>query len=116
MRTPNGCFPEYHTSADNLDFVHFKCLGDSFSKCIQTLFILESNRRYLNLNPKCEPNLGKRGLYSSIGEDELSMLWVLNLSDGYNTLLDISERSGFEFSSIQNAANLLLKNNLLEEI
>ena len=62
--------------------------------------VLEGNRRYLNLNPKCEPQLGRRGLYRTIGGDdagrsrELALLWVLNLSDGEHGLLDIAERSG----------------------
>ena len=114
-RTPYGTYPEYHTSADNLDFVQPEFLGDSFCNTLAILDILDKNRAYLNLNPKCEPQLGKRGLYSSIGKNELALLWVLNLSDGSNTLLDIAERSGIEFSSIEESARILLANNLLKE-
>jgi aminopeptidase-like protein len=114
-RTPFAEYPEYHTSADNLKFVHAEYLGDSISKLLAILYILENNRAYLNLNPKCEPQLGKRGLYSSIGKNELALLWVLNLSDGSNTLLDIAEKSGFEFTSVQESASILSKNNLLKE-
>jgi aminopeptidase-like protein len=113
-RTPFAEYPEYHTSADNLEFVHPEFLGDSFSKLWAVLSILENNRIYLNLNPKCEPQLGKRGLYSSIGANELAMLWVLNLSDGNHDLLDIAERSEVVFSSIQEAASILSKNGLLK--
>jgi aminopeptidase-like protein len=122
MRTPHGEFPEYHTSADDLQFVKPEFLQDSFAKCLSVVSILESNKRYLNQNPKCEPQLGKRGLYESIGGgtdkklQELSMLWVLNLSDGTHTLLDIAERSGLEFNSVKNAADALLQHNLLVEI
>jgi aminopeptidase-like protein len=112
-RTPYGEYPEYHTSADNLDFVHPEFLGDSFNAVLTILQILENNRTYLNLNPKCEPQLGKRGLYSSIGTNELALLWVLNLSDGSNTLLDIAERSGLNFMIIERAAEALCKVNLL---
>jgi aminopeptidase-like protein len=121
MRTPHGCFPEYHTSADNLDFVKPKFLADSFSKYLGVLNVLEGNKKYLNMNPKCEPQLGKRGLYGAIGGQkdsathQLAMLWVLNLSDGHHNLLEISERSGLEFDQIRNAAELLQKYNLLEE-
>lgn len=121
MRTPHGRFPEYHTSADNLDFVRAECLADSFSKCCSVLRVLESNRRYLNQNPKAEPQLGKRGLYRAIGGQaegrvhELAMLWVLNFSDGGHTLLDIAERSGLEFSLIQHAADALARHDLLKE-
>jgi aminopeptidase-like protein len=121
MRTPHGEFPEYHTSADNLELVQPEFLADSLTKCLSVLEILEGNRRYLNLNPKCEPQLGKRGLYGSIGGQsdgrlqELAMLWVLNLSDGAHDLLDISEKSKVRFYLIKNAADALLANNLLRE-
>ena len=99
MRTPNGQFPEYHTSADNLDFVQPSLLAESFEVGVRILRLLENNGTYMNQNPKCEPQLGKRGLYRAIGGvesrvDELAMLWVLNLSDGKHSLLDIAERSG----------------------
>jgi aminopeptidase-like protein len=114
-RTPHAKYPEYHTSGDNLQFVKSEFLGDSFSNLVAFLNVLESNIAYLNLNPKCEPQLGKRGLYNSIGTDELALLWVLNLSDGNNTLLDIAERSGLYFNSILKAAQLLLEHGLIIE-
>ncbi len=119
MRTPHSCYPEYHTSADNLDFVQPQYLADSFSKCLSVLHILENNKKYLNQNPKCEPQLGKRGLYGAIGGQsdtkmrEMAMLWVLNLSDGNHTLLDIADRSGMSFDSINQAADALLEHDLL---
>ena len=122
MRTPYGRFAEYHTSADNLDFVRSEYLADSIMKYISIIFIIENNTSYLNLNPKCEPQLGKRGLYGSIGSqkkeknEELAMLWILNLSDGNNSLLDISFRSKISFKQIKNVADILVENNLLIEI
>ena len=121
MRTPNGCYPEYHTSADNLDFVKPASLADSFTKCLAALAVLEGNQAYVNLNPKCEPQLGKRGLYQTIGgqtdarQFELAMLWVLNLSDDKCTLLHIAERSGLEFGLIRQAADTLVQHSLLKE-
>ena len=121
MRTPHGRYPEYHTSADDLTFVRPECLSDSFHKYFAVLKILENNRTYLNRNPKCEPQLGKRGLYRFIGGDretgfdQMSMLWVLNLSDGSHSLLDIAEQAGYEFTMIKNAAEVLRKNDLLTE-
>ncbi|MEO6195875.1 MAG: DUF4910 domain-containing protein, partial [Thermoanaerobaculia bacterium] len=96
-RTPYGRYPEYHTSADNLDFVKPEALEGSLRTYLAVIDVLEGNRRYLNLNPKGEPQLGRRGLYRTIGGDEsgrsreLALLWVLNLSDGENSLLDIAE-------------------------
>jgi aminopeptidase-like protein len=121
MRTPHGRYPEYHTSADNLDLVKTEYLADSFSKYISVIAAVEGNKKYQNINPKCEPQLGKRGLYGAIGGqkesefNQLAMLWVLNLSDGNHTLLDIADRSGLEFDLIRNVAELLLKHNLLKE-
>jgi aminopeptidase-like protein len=121
MRTPHGRFPEYHTSADDLNFVQPTYLADSFSKCLSTLYVLEHNKTYMNRNPKCEPQLGKRGLYRSLGGQaeggisELALLWVLNLSDGDHTLLDIAERSGLGFVAIKKAADALLEHDLLRE-
>ena len=122
MRTPHDRYPAYHTSADDLDFIKPFYLADSISKCLSALSIIEHNKKYLNQNPKCEPQLGKRGLYRQIAGqadgrmDELAMLWALNLSDGNHSLLDIAEKSGIEFDSLHNTANLLMKHNLLKEI
>lgn len=114
-RKPYGEYPEYHTSADNLEFVSPDFLTDSYLKVRAIVDVLENNRVYLNQNQKCEPQLGKRGLYSSPGPDELSLLWVLNLSDGGHSLLDIAEKSGLEFSAIKKAADSLVRANLLME-
>jgi aminopeptidase-like protein len=121
MRSPHGTFLEYHTSADDLNFVQPQYLADSFSKCLLILNILDNNRVYLNQNPKCEPQLGKRGLYRAIGGqkdsglDEMAILWVLNLSDGENSLFKIAERSAMPFDSIKNSADALLEHGLLIE-
>jgi aminopeptidase-like protein len=121
MRTPHGCFPEYHTSADNLSFVRPQSLAESFARCVEIISLLDGNRTLVNLNPKCEPQLGKRGLYGSIGgavegrSRELALLWVLNLSDGENSLLDIAERSGLPFAAIDNAARDLESHGLVKE-
>jgi aminopeptidase-like protein len=117
MRTPNGCFPEYHTSADNLEFVKPDALADSYRKALAILSILEQNRTYVNTSPKCEPQLGKRGLYKAAGSQEnLAMLWVLNLSDGRHSLLDIAERAGMPFDTINSAAAALAGAGLLREL
>jgi aminopeptidase-like protein len=120
-RSPHGTFPEYHTSADNLDFVRPESLADSLAAYLAVIRILEGNASYQNLNPHCEPQLGKRGLYRSIGglpdagQRELALLWVLNLSDSTHSLLDISERADLPFDLIQQAAEMLVAHKLLEE-
>jgi aminopeptidase-like protein len=115
-RTPYGEYPEYHTSADNLDFVKAEALAESISRVLDLVQVLEENRTYRNLYPKGEPQLGKRGLYAAPGIDELALLWVLNLSDGSNDLLTIAERSGLEFRRVARAAGQLKEKGLLQEV
>ena len=121
MRSVWGTFPEYHTSADNLDFIRPEQLARSLRLCSSILNVLENNRTYRNQNPYCEPQLGKRNLYrstggNSIGEEINARLWMLNFSDGAHSLLDIAERSGLPFSTIYDAAKLLLEGGLLTEV
>lgn len=118
-RTPHGEFSQYHTSADNLDMVKPQAIARSLELYLSVLRILESNARYQNQNPWCEPQLGRRGLYSTLGglpnagELQMAMLWVLNLSDGQHSLLDIAERAKLPFELIHRAAKLLIENELL---
>ena len=117
-RTPADRFPGYHSSADNLDLVRPQFLGDSFHAVLNIVDVLETNNRYRNRNPKGEPQLGKRGLYRRVAGGssvETALLWVLNLSDGEHTLLDISDRSGLPYATIREAAETLVEHNLLEE-
>jgi aminopeptidase-like protein len=121
MRSVWGTFPEYHTSADDLDFIQPLKLAGSLRLCAGIMDVLENNRRYSNLNPYCEPQLGKRNLYRSTGGEAIgseinARLWVLNFSDGAHSLLDIAERSGIPFSSIHLAAELLRENGLMSFI
>jgi aminopeptidase-like protein len=121
-RTPHGRFPEYHTSADNVDFVDPASLADTLTTCLSILEVLEGDTVYVTRNPKCEPQLGKRGLYASMGghgggrDTEAALLWVLNFSDGVHSLLDIAERSELSFSSIRSAADALVRHDLLREL
>lgn len=119
MRTPNGEYPEYHTSADNLDFVTSRSLADSLSLYLEVLDILENDGTFLNLRPRGEPQLGKRGLYPALGgqgsgSELMARLWVLNLSDGDHSLLDIAERAQLPFDTIKDAAQLLVDGGLLK--
>jgi aminopeptidase-like protein len=114
-RTPHGEYPEYHTSADDLGFVAPEALEASYAVVRSIVDALEGNRVYMNLNPKGEPQLGRRGLYSLAGADELALLWVLNQSDGGHSLLDIADRAGLPFPAVFDAAHRLVAAGLLGE-
>ncbi|HTO99674.1 MAG TPA: DUF4910 domain-containing protein [Myxococcales bacterium] len=118
MRGRHGQFPEYHTSADDLSFVSPARLAESFAVCSSILELLQANGRYRNLHPDGEPQLGRRGLYRALGGTDIpglqfAMLWVLNLSDGSHSLLDVAERAGLDFPAVRAAADLLLQHGLL---
>ena len=109
-RTPNGEFPEYHTSADSPGFLSADALGESWLACLKVLEALECDDRFINMQPKGEPQLGRRGLYRSMGgyQDvparQLALLWLLNLSDGTHSMLDIAVRSRLPFALVASAA------------
>jgi aminopeptidase-like protein len=120
-RTPWGRYPKYHTSADDLDLVRPEALAGSVRAYLAVFAALEGDRRYRNLQPYGEPQLGRRGLYRSLGGDdrdaararELALLWVLNQSDGERGLLDIAERSGLPMARLEEAARVLVEAGLL---
>ena len=125
MRSVWETFPEYHTSADNLQFIRPAKLAASLRLCAGILDVLEKNLRYRNECPYGEPQLGRRGLFRSMGgeaggqatgEEMMARLWVLNLSEGNHSLLEIAERSGISFSMISNAAELLCQKGLLSVV
>jgi aminopeptidase-like protein len=120
-RTPYAGYPEYHTSADDPGFVSPEAMADTLETLWQAVQVLERDRHYHNLSPYGEPQLGRRGLYGSLGgrsdtkQAQMAMLWVLNLSDGEHGLLDIAERSSLPFDTIADAAQALLNAGLLKE-
>jgi aminopeptidase-like protein len=122
MRTPNGEYPEYHSSADNLSLLRPESLAHSLAVLQRIVGVIEGNSVYRSRNPKGEPQLGRRGLYAamggqrSTGYDQMALLWVLNLADGHHSLLDMAERAGISFATIRAAAAALVAAELLEPI
>ena len=120
-RAPNGEYPEYHTSADNLDLIDAGSLAEALGICLDISREFDAAEIYRNLAPNGEPQLGKRGLYRQTGgdnvaSDEYAMLWVLNQSDGEHSLADIAERSGLTLESLRAAVERLVDAGLLEPI
>jgi len=121
MRARHGQFPQYHTSADDLSFVSHERLAESFRLLAELLSLLDGDQRFRNLEPFGEPQLGRRGLYGALGGSELpgmqlAMLWLLNQSDGTQSLLDVAEKSGIAFEKLRAAAGLLLEHGLLASV
>ncbi|MGW4954697.1 DUF4910 domain-containing protein [Streptomyces parvulus] len=119
-RTPYAGYPEYHTSADNPDFVSPRAMEDTLAVCREAFAVLDRDRRYVNLSPYGEPQLGRRGLYDSLGgrsdakQAQMAVLWVLSLADGEHGLLDVAERSGLPFETVADAAEALHAAGLLK--
>jgi aminopeptidase-like protein len=118
QRSAWGSFPEYHTSADDLDFIRPEHLATSHDLILEAIELVEENWVPLNLSPKGEPQLGRRGLYASVGglaggADTMVMLWVLNLADGDHSILDMARRSGLRFRALADAARRLRQAGLL---
>lgn len=120
-RTPYAGYPEYHTSGDDPDFVAPESMVDTLEVLREAVAVLDRDRAYVNLSPYGEPQLGRRGLYDSLGgrsdakDAQLALLWVLNLADGTHSLLDTAERAGLPFASVAAAADALLAAGLLKE-
>ena len=121
-RTPHGRFPEYHTSADNLEFVTAENMAQTMRMYLSVIAAIEANQRFRNLNPKCEVQLGKRGLYRQTGGHvdqplrESAILWILNQSDGQHSLLDIARQASIPFDVLAQAAAELQAHQLIEAI
>jgi aminopeptidase-like protein len=111
-RSANGAYPEYHTSADDLDFIRTEKLAESLTVLARMMAALDANRSLQSLHPRGEPRLGKRGLYGAVGgtspsEMEHALLWVMNLADGQHDLVAMAKRSGLSIELLDRAATAL---------
>ena len=118
QRTPHGTYPEYHTSADDLDFVHPAHLAQSLQVLVAALGGLDAHRPVRNLKPHGEPQLGPRGLWPSLGgsagrQAQMALLWVLAEADGRAGALDIADRSGLPVAEVARAVTALAGTDLL---
>ena len=122
-RSPDATLVENHTSADNPDAICPASLGNAWLACLKIFEALENDIRYVNLQPKGEPQLGRRGLYRATGgyytgvaEYHMALLWMLNQSDGATSLLDTAAKSGLSISLLAAAAEVLVRIGLLREL
>lgn len=115
MRSVHGTFREYHTSADNLDFVKSEPLDQSYSVIETILDLLDTSCAYQRVDGRGEPQLGRRGLYRAIagqreagGATQMDLLWFLNLADGEHSLLEMALRADVPFARFESAARIAL--------
>src|SRR5262249_48967109 len=103
----------HHTSADDMASISPDALAGTVLAALEILRVLEGDATVVSLNPKCEPQLGRRGLFRSFGGRteqaalESGLLWVLSSGDGEHTLLDVAKRSGLPFAVIDESARAL---------
>lgn len=121
MRSRHGRFPEYHTSADNLEFLQIESVLETVDLLDDLFRLLEADGTYRNVQPFGEPQLGRRGLYGSVGGTSIpgfqtAMLWVLSFSDGRHSLLDIAVKSGLPFEAVLGASRALREAGLLASV
>lgn len=87
-------YPEYHTSADNMDLISPEGLQGAYDVMVKVINTLENNYHYC-MNCKGEPQLGKRGLYPTVSQKGSynavkAMTHFIAYADGKNDLIDIS--------------------------
>jgi aminopeptidase-like protein len=122
MRSMYATFPEYHTSADDKSFISFEALGESVSLYKQTLMALESNRKFQATITHCEPMLGPRGLYPTLGSEKQTeervrlMMYLLNYSDGVHDLCAIAEKASCSVLDLAPVVVTLLEGGLLRAV
>ncbi len=120
MRSMYAEYPEYHTSADNKAYISFEAMEKSVNKYLDIIEVIEKNEKYVNTMPYCEPQLGKRGLYPTLGSQKgtrdavAAMMWVLNLADGEHDLISIAERSKVPVKQLIAAIDKLIENGILK--
>ena len=110
-------YPEYHTSADNMDLISPEGLQGSYDVMVKVISALENNY-YYQMQCKCEPQLGKRGLYPTISqkgtyEAVRAMQHFIAYADGKNDLIGISNILNIPVDQLIPIKNKLLEHHLL---
>lgn len=120
MRTKYGAYPEYHTSLDNLDFISPEGLYGGYEILQTCLQCLELNDFY-QIQCLCEPQLGKRGLYPTMGttstrNEVRDMMDIIAYCDGTHDLLDIANKINIPLWKLEPILKNLVLHNLLKKI
>jgi aminopeptidase-like protein len=110
-------FPEYHTSADNMSLISPEGLAGAYEVMVKVVNALENNG-YYQMVCKCEPQLGKRGLYPTISRkgsnySVRTMQHFIAYADGRNDLIGISNILGTPVDELIPIKNKLMEHQLL---
>lgn len=116
-RSKYGVYPEYHTSLDNMDMISPRGLAGSYILMTDILTLLEYNRRY-KVECFCEPQLGKRGLQSTVSQKGtyggvLTLRDLIAYADGETDLIEISEIIGVPVAKLYPLIDRLCDQGLL---
>lgn len=119
-RSKYGEYAEYHTSADNMDFISAEGFQGSFDVMTYCITVLENNLNY-KMTVLCEPQLGKRGLYPTISHkgnygEVVDMMNFIAYADGKNDLIDIAEIIDAPAGRLIPIARKLLEAGLVKEV
>jgi len=117
MRSKYGAFPEYHTSLDDLEFVTPSGLFGGYEALVRCLECIERNEK-LKLAVYGEPQLGKRGLYPTLGMKRIQnktrdLMNLLIYCDGERSLLEIAEKIGVPMWELFLLVDKLKEQNIL---
>ena len=109
IRAVYGTYPQYHTSLDSKTLISFDALQETIDVCEELVAALEQNRSFKRVTPYGEPQLGRHGLYPTLGTRDASrvvsaLMWLLNYADGEHDLLWIASRSGHSVNELAAAA------------
>lgn len=121
MRSRHGSYPEYHTSADDPDFVSSASLAEAVDAVVEIVQRLQTGRILQGSGTIGEPQLGRRGLYESVQGDAFpkdlhyAVLWVLTYADGEHDIDDVVIDSGLDRGVVERAVGLLSGTDLLVE-
>ena len=120
MRSMYGEYPEYHTSLDNLDVISPIGLEGSLEMLQSAVQILESNFHW-KIKTKCEPQLGKRGLYpntstKSSGAEVRDLMNVISFLDGSLDVLQIAEKCELPYAEVVKVLEKLIKADLVTKV
>lgn len=121
MRTRYGDYPEYHTSLDNLDLISNQGLAGGLAMAFNAVNLLEQNATY-EVTVKCEPQLGKRGLYPTVSDmsqdysDVQKLTNFIAYCDGTRDLMAIADKISVSAFELMKTAALLEKEGLLRKV